>query len=224
MLLVPKTTRLALPIRPPGGFRVGAADPPYNFKSNSVWAPGRNSRRHYPCLSIEALCQLLSPMAELFADDAVLFLWMPTPFVAKGDQVRIGKALGFEITALAFTWSKLNKRAGPPPWSEDDFHLGAGLTTRKNTEQCWLGKPGKSLRKDAGVRELIHEQLRDHSRKPEEFYRRVERYVGGRGPFLDLFGRQSRSGWTVWGDEATKFDLLQELCEESSLYPDGGPL
>ena len=59
------------------------------------------------------------------------------------------------------------------------------------------------------MRELIHEQLRDHSRKPEEFYRRVERYVGGHGPFLDLFGRQSRPGWTVWGDEATKFDLLQ---------------
>jgi N6-adenosine-specific RNA methylase IME4 len=46
-------------------------------------------------------------------------------------------------------------------------------------------------------------------RKPDEVYRRVERYCTG--PRLDLFGRESRQGWHVWGDEATKFDAPAPL-------------
>src|SRR4029077_16981677 len=54
------------------GFRVVLADPPWTFNSNSLAAPGRNPRRHYPCMTIEQLCQL--PLAERVARDAVLFL------------------------------------------------------------------------------------------------------------------------------------------------------
>jgi N6-adenosine-specific RNA methylase IME4 len=35
---------------------------------------------------------------------------------------------------------------------------------------------------------------REHSRKPDELYHRIECYVGGEGPFLELFARQSRPG------------------------------
>ena len=47
---------------------------------------------------------------------------------------------------------------------------------------------------------------REHSRKPDELYHRIERYFGGEGPFLELFARQYRPGWTTWGLETTKFD------------------
>ena len=47
---------------------------------------------------------------------------------------------------------------------------------------------------------------REHSRKPDELYHRIERYVSGEGPFLEWFARQSRLGWTTWGLEKTKFD------------------
>ena len=30
--------------------------------------------------------------------------------------------------------------------------------------------------------------------------------TAGEGPFLELFARQSRPGWTTWGLEKTKFD------------------
>jgi N6-adenosine-specific RNA methylase IME4 len=50
---------------------------------------------------------------------------------------------------------------------------------------------------------------REHSRKPEEFYRLVvERTLG-----LDrcsLFSRETRPGWDGWGNEATKFDEAAE--------------
>jgi N6-adenosine-specific RNA methylase IME4 len=65
----------------------------------------------------------------------------------------------------------------------------------------WQGKP-RRLAKD--VHEVILAPIREHSRKPDEAYRRVERYCAG--PYLDLFSRESRTGWDAWGDELGKFD------------------
>ena len=56
----------------------------------------------------------------------------------------------------------------------------------------------------ADVRQVLVEKRRKHSRKPDGIHERIERLVAG--PYLELFARQSRPGWTTWGDEATKFD------------------
>ena len=88
--------------------------------------------------------------------------------------------------------------------SKSALHMGCGKTTRKNSESCWLGRRGKPKILSHSVREVIVSVRRQHSRKPEEFYRRVQQFCGG--PRLDLFGRESRTGWVVYGDQATKFD------------------
>jgi N6-adenosine-specific RNA methylase IME4 len=44
----------------------------------------------------------------------------------------------------------------------------------------------------------------EHSQKPEEARRRIERLVGG--PCLELFGREERENWTVWGNQMTTVD------------------
>jgi len=54
------------------------------------------------------------------------------------------------------------------------------------------------------VREIILAPVREHSRKPDEFFHRVERYCDG--PYLELFARERRPGWDAWGDEADKFN------------------
>ncbi|KKM15050.1 hypothetical protein LCGC14_1699910, partial [marine sediment metagenome] len=41
------------------------------------------------------------------------------------------------------------------------------------------------------------------ARKPPEFYTLVERQSPG--PYLELFSRNTREGWTMWGDEVGKF-------------------
>jgi N6-adenosine-specific RNA methylase IME4 len=45
--------------------------------------------------------------------------------------------------------------------------------------------------------------VREHSRKPEDTYSSIERLVAG--PYLDVFGRQQRTGWTVIGNQSEKF-------------------
>ena len=53
---------------------------------------------------------------------------------------------------------------------------------------------------------------REHSRKPDEVHARIEALCGD-VPRLELFGRESRPGWTVYGDEATKFDLSRPTMD-----------
>jgi N6-adenosine-specific RNA methylase IME4 len=54
------------------------------------------------------------------------------------------------------------------------------------------------------VPQLLVAPRREHSRKPDEQYERIERLVGG--PYLEMFARQSRPGWSSWGNETAKFD------------------
>lgn len=183
-------------------YRVIAADPPWRFKSNSKNRPGRNAMRHYDCMSLDDIAAL--PVKEILAGDAILFLWITGPFLAIGAHLPIMKAWGFEPSGMGFVWIKLNPKAPLLCFTERDLATGGGFTTRKNAEYCLIGKRGRSVRESASVHEVIIERRRQHSRKPDKFYRRVEQYTSG--PRLELFARQSREGWDSWGDQSSLFD------------------
>jgi N6-adenosine-specific RNA methylase IME4 len=194
-----------------GGAGCVHADPPWGFRSNSVARPGRNAMRHYQCLTPDEIAAL--PVRDVVARDAFLWLWVPGPFLVIGAHLPIVRAWGFEPTAIGFSWVKLRRSHEPNqlrllPLGESDLHIGLGHTTRKNAEFCVLGRRGKPKRLSAAVREVIFAPVREPSRKPDEVYARIERFCAG--PRLDLFGRCSRPNWTVWGDEATKFDPSPE--------------
>ena len=70
------------------------------------------------------------------------------------------------------------------------WHMGTGFTTRKNTEDCLLGRRGRPPIKARDVRELIVAPRRKHSQKPDEQYARIERLVDG--PYVELFSRLRR--------------------------------
>jgi N6-adenosine-specific RNA methylase IME4 len=112
--------------------------------------------------------------------------------------------MGFEPTAMGFVWVKLNPNAPSLWFRERDLFFGPGLTTRKNAEYVVLSRRGRPERLARDVFEVILAPRREHSRKPEEAYRRIERYCNG--PRLDLFPRERRAGWVPYGDEAAKFD------------------
>lgn len=191
-----------------GGFSCVVCDAAIGFATWSAKGQGRAPSRHYETHAPEALAALR--LAEVLARDAWLFLWWPDPHLPS--MIKAMEALGFEFSAKAFTWVKTleSLSRGPRMISTDEIAavlaMGGGLTTRKNTESCCLGRRGKPKIRSHSVREVIVAPRREHSRKPDEFYRRVEVYCPG--PRLDLFGRQSREGWTVYGAEAGKFDCI----------------
>jgi N6-adenosine-specific RNA methylase IME4 len=148
------------------------------------------------------------PLQTVLSKHCWLFLWLPDIHQRWLNAIMDG--FGFEFSGKAFTWLKTisTLERGPRLMSsaeiESLLHLGLGKTTRKNSESCWLGRRGKPKILSHAVREIIVASVREHSRKPDEFYPRVEAFCDG--PRLDLFARESRVGWVSYGNEATKFD------------------
>ena len=91
---------------------------------------------------------------------------------------------------------------------DDDALMGMGYWTRSNTEPCLLATRGKPKRLNADVRQGIIEPRREHSRKPDCVHGRIERLVAG--PYLELFARTTRPGWTVWGNQTDKFAPVEK--------------
>lgn len=83
-----------------------------------------------------------------------------------------------------------------------------GYWTRANTEPCLLATRGRPKRLNADVRQGIIAPRREHSRKPDDIHARIERLVPG--PYLELFARTQRPGWTVWGNQTDKFTEAAE--------------
>jgi N6-adenosine-specific RNA methylase IME4 len=56
-----------------------------------------------------------------------------------------------------------------------------------------------------------------HSTKPVELYDMIEQCSSG--PFVELFARGTRPGWTQWGDEAPKKHNSGSETQEVSPRP-----
>lgn len=169
------------------------ADPPWSFKTWSAKGTGRGAVSHYDCMSFSTLAAL--PVSELAADDCALFLWVVDPMLDKAFELI--QAWGFQYKTVGFYWVKQNMKS-------DGFFTGLGYWTRANPEQCLLATKGKPIRLARDVPRLIVAPRREHSRKPDQVRGRIERLVGG--PYLELFVRETHSGWDGWGNQIGLFD------------------
>jgi len=181
-----------------GKYKVILADPPWRFQTYSEKGRGRCpdgsvGAFHYSTMSLEEIKAL--PVAEWAAPNCTLFLWGTNPLLPQALEVMA--AWGFTYKTKAFCWVKKTK------WGKE--HIGTGYYTRANPEDCWLGTRGKPKRVSASVRQLIHARVREHSRKPDEIYGRIEELMGD-VPRLEMFARQKWPGWDAWGLETEKFN------------------
>lgn len=174
------------------------ADPPWRF---STWGKQDNAvsdvERHYSTMTTDEICTL--PVQDMAADDCVLFCWACWPSFP--DALRVIGAWGFTYKTMGFVWVKGNSL----PLFPDDVRafMRMGYWTRSNSEPCILATRGKPKRVGADVRQVIVDAPREHSRKPDEIYDRIERLVAG--PYLEMFARQTKAGWDAWGNEVGKF-------------------
>lgn len=186
-----------------GPFAVIYADPPWRFvsKSGKALVPQTAATQHYQTMTREELAAL--DVAGIAADDAVLIMWTTSANLV--EAIALGEAWGFTYKSIAFVWVKtLNPvdQMGFFPASPS-YRMSLGYWTRQQSEIALLFTRGKPKRLSKGVRQVIAEPRREHSRKPDDVARRIEALVAG--PYLELFARAPRPGWTVAGDETTKF-------------------
>lgn len=153
-------------------------------------------------MTVEEMAAL--PVADLAAKDCALFMWVIGTHIPAA--IRLGEAWGFEFKTDVFYWAKMGSLLDQDDLfdGDPDPMISMGYYSRKQIEPVYLFTRGKPKRHHKGVRQLIRARKREHSRKPVEQYERIEKLMPG--PYLELFGRESRPGWMTWGNQATKFD------------------
>lgn len=182
---------------PQGPFGCILADPPWLFKTRSKKGEGKSAQRHYNCLPMDEICEL--PVSSVSAKDCELFMWCTWPTIFSAE--RVANAWGFKYSGLAWEWIKYNPKT-------KKYAFGGGYGTRKNVEPCLLFRRGAPVIKSRSVRDFMFAPRREHSRKPDEQYERIERLVDG--PYLELFARQAWPGWQAWGNQTTKFNAAND--------------
>jgi len=130
-------------------------------------------------------------VADYADDNCVLFVWTTDAHL----EVAI-KAInnwGFKYKTVAFTWNK--KRGFMGKW------------TVKQCEICLLATKGTAhkLLKSFKEKSYLEENKTEHSKKPNEFRKRIERMFGN-VPKLEMFARTRAEGWDAWGNETDKFE------------------
>ena len=166
-------------------------DYPSDFELRSEKGQKKSAHAHYRCMSDDEIKAM--PVLQLAGRDCWIFLWATAPKL----DTAIETLKGWGFRYITFTvWRKVTANGRRA--------LGPGYVVRTEAEVVLIGAIGQPMRTKP-LDGLFDGVRREHSRKPEEFYERVERFAPNARK-VDLFGRQSRPGWLVWGNEATKFD------------------
>lgn len=177
----------------PQHFGTILADPPWRFSNRTgKMAPEHRRLHRYPTMTLDEIAEL--PIARIARPRSHLYLWVPNALLQEGLEVM--KRWGFSYKTN-LVWFKIRKDGGPDG-------RGVGFYYRNVTELCLFGVRGSLRTAKPGRRQvnLLATRKREHSRKPEELYEIIE--ACSPGPYLELFARQWREEWTVWGNEATE--------------------
>jgi N6-adenosine-specific RNA methylase IME4 len=160
------------------------ADPPWNYRLyNEKSGSSRAAAEHYPTMTMNEICAL--PVSNLATDAAALFLWTTAPHLQESFQALA--AWGFEYKTNAV-------------WVKDK--IGLGFFIRGQHELMLIATRGDMPSPLPANRppSVITAPRREHSRKPDEAYEMIERMYR-QLPKIELFARQARPGWEVWGNE-----------------------
>jgi N6-adenosine-specific RNA methylase IME4 len=132
----------------------------------------------------------------------VLFLWATGP---KMDVAFAAlQAWGLHYRGMAFTWVKTRRTDGQPigakgPRPSIVKSLCEYVLVASNV------KKGRPLPlSDEKISQVIMAPVREHSRKPDEVYDRIDRLYPN-ATKLDMFSRENREGWDAWGHEIGKY-------------------
>jgi N6-adenosine-specific RNA methylase IME4 len=168
---------------PKGTYEVIVIDPPWDYgdgenpaeKYEADYYMGRVVKP-YPPMAIEQIKNIKIPSSE----NCVLWLWTTHKFI-------------FECRDILNHWGF--KDVSILTWVKDKIGIGKWL--RSQTEYCIMAIKGKPIINLTNQSTVLYGKARDHSRKPEEFYKFIDELCIGRK--IDYFAREKREGWDMYG-------------------------
>jgi N6-adenosine-specific RNA methylase IME4 len=170
-----------------GKFDVVSIDPPwpYEIKEDAATSFDPNGRRvanPYPEMSIDEIKKIQLPLMN----DSIVFLWTTHKFLKDGFDILEKWGLDYKATLV---------------WNKEKIGMGAWF--RMQCEFCLFAVKGKPFFQNTTFRDILNEARREHSRKPDGFFKMVEEVTAGRR--LEYFSREKREGWEVFGNDVQKF-------------------
>jgi N6-adenosine-specific RNA methylase IME4 len=169
------------------------ADPPWRFANRTgKMAPEHKRLSRYSTMTLQEIMEL--PVSQLALPQSHLYLWVPNALISEG--LNVMKRWGYTYKTN-LVWHKIRKDGGPGG-------RGVGFYFRNVTELVLFGARGKLRTFGPGRKQvnIILSRKREHSRKPDELHPIIEQCSPG--PYLELFAREKRPGWTQWGDEVQR--------------------
>lgn len=169
------------------------ADPPWRFRTWSETNQSKSPSRHYDLMTLDDIKAL--PVGDLAAPNCALVMWACAPTLDQAFAVM--SAWGFKFKT-AGAWAKQSSTG--QKWA-----FGTGYLLRSAAEFYLIGMIGNPKSAVRDVRNLVVAPIREHSRKPDCMRQDLERMFPD-VPKIELFGRTTVPGWTVWGNQTTKFN------------------
>ena len=172
-------------------YQIIYADPPWQIKKGgkkSVRPNSSGTDLDYPVMSLENIKQVLLEATMLSDQNCNLFLWTIDRYLFEAQK--IAEHIGYRLHARMI-W---NKVTGIP--SSFDIRFG-------HEYLLWLyrGKLQPVAKEERGkIHSVFMEQVKKHSQKPEIAYQIIERLYPN-SKKLELFARNKRQDWSVWGNE-----------------------
>ena len=198
-------------------YNVIYCDPPWKIKAGrplkgykmengkQLFIPTSNKSRDtkYPSMTIEQIKNL--QVSEITANDAHLYMWVTNSHLPFAFEII--KQWGFEYSTT-IVWAK-NRMGG-----------GLGGTFKITTEFLLFARKGK-LKALKTIDSTWHNVKRTyengypkHSKKPDYFYELIEQTSPGIK--LEMFARQKREGWDIWGNELQNDVELKTECSNKA--------
>lgn len=164
-----------------GKYQCIVIDPPWNY-GTEYNSGTRRVASPYPEIPTEELKKFNLPADK----NCILWLWTTHKFLP--DAFELMKIWDFEYK-LTFVWDKQK--------------MGMGSWLRCQTEFCLLGIKGKPQWNLTNERDILPVARREHSRKPDEFYKMVEKLCPTKYK-IDIFSREKRNNFDQYGNEPNK--------------------
>ena len=149
--------------------------------------PKQGTELDYKTMSLKEIEDF--PINDFADKECHLWLWATDKYLVEAHEIM--KKWGFKKHCI-IVW---NKNTGVCPFS---FQF--------RNEYCLFGYRGKMNLKKIGLPTNFSARVREHSRKPDEFYTIYPVQVS-HAPMIDIFSREKRIGFDQWGDEIQKFNI-----------------
>jgi N6-adenosine-specific RNA methylase IME4 len=181
------------------------ADPPWSYPAGFGANKGRPGPRErsaggdrsatyfkrpmpYQTMSVSQIADL--PVAVMASQDAHLYLWTTQRYL--WDAPTVARAWGFE-PSCTLVWCK----------PRNGVHGGTFIS---NVEFVLFCRRGRLAAKQRVYSQWFEWDRGKHSQKPEAFLDLVE--ATSPGPYLELFARRNRIGWSTWGNESLEHEVV----------------